>query len=116
MLNRARLSNELLSNKNPLKIYFKNQKGVFKSIITCTQLKSFEEGYSGFNTLIKEVCIEKLIAELIIGQYSFPYITNINSQLSLKYKEFGKETWMYSDVLYLISVDMYMICYQYWNN
>lgn len=126
LLNWARLSNEKLSNKNPLKEYFKNQKGVFNSIVTCTQLKSFEEGYSGFNTLIKEICSERLIGvldnidffdrniplttdvpmknlitELIIGQYSFPYIANLNSQLSLKYKATGKETWMYSDVFIL---------------
>lgn len=123
LLNWVRLSTELLSNKNPLKNYLNGQKDVFNSIITCTQLKSFDESYTDFNTLINEVCSEKLIdvlnnvdffdrnlpltvnipmknliTELIIGQYSFPYIANLNSQLSLKYKANGKKTWMYSDV------------------
>lgn len=123
LLNWVRLSNELLSKDNPLWSYINNNQ-IINSIFNCTQLKNFEESYSGFNTLIKESCSDKLIAvlnqvdffdkdihltvdtplknliaELVIGQYSFPYITNLNSQLSLKYK--AKETWMYSDVFIL---------------
>lgn len=39
--------------------------------------------------LIFNIPMKNLIAELIIGQYSFPYNANLNSQLSLKYKASG---------------------------
>jgi hypothetical protein len=124
LLNWAQLTKDNLPLKHPInRFLLDNNCKVFNSIIACSQLKAFEEGYSGFNTLIEKICsdelnnilknvdffdreqrltvdipMKNLLAELIIGQYAFPYIANAKSHYSLKYKANGMETWMYSDL------------------
>lgn len=124
LLNWALLTKGNLPVDHPInKFLLENKSRIFNSILVCTHLKTFEEYYSGFNTLFKEIYsdqllkvmndidffdrklrltldipMKNLIAELIIGQYSFPYISNTDKHYSLKYKADGKKTWMYSDI------------------
>lgn len=124
LLNWALLTQENLPVDHPInKFLLENKNRIFNSILVCTHLKSFEEYYSGFNTLFKEIYSEQLlkvmndidffdrkirlttdipmknlIAELLIGQYTFPYISNSDQHYSVKYKADGKKTWMYSDI------------------
>lgn len=124
LLTWALLIQENLPLNHPInKFLLENKNRIFNSILVCTHLKSFEEYYSGFNTFFKEIYSEQLlkvmndidffdreirltldipmknlIAELLIGQYSFPYISNSDQHYSVKYKADGKNTWMYSDI------------------
>ncbi|WP_054548824.1 MULTISPECIES: hypothetical protein [Lysinibacillus] len=124
LLNWVFLTQENLPVNHPMnKFLLENGKKILNSILVCTHLKSFEESYSGYNTLFKEIYsdqllkvmndidffdreirltldipMKNLIAELLIGQYAFPYISNADKHYSIKYKADGKKTWMYSDI------------------
>lgn len=122
LLNWAQQSIKYLEKNHPLVRFLNEGKRTIEhSIFIGDLLKNFEEYQTSLNVSVLEICsdqikqllmnldffdkdiritcdlpLKNLLAELLFGQYSFPYLANADSHLSLKYK--AKDTTMFSDV------------------